>query len=162
GAGDRYGNAISSIIAPIPTHLPSATERLAFAHETLAAAKRRSRNAPPTLLSDVNEPIPTPIFGLAARGVIELVSSRFVQPPINLLISNLPGSPVRMTCAGAPLLSHYPLSVVFDGFAVNITVVSYQDGLDVGIVGDAQALPDAWDLMSDVRAELAELSELVR
>jgi diacylglycerol O-acyltransferase / wax synthase len=39
--------------------------------------------------------------------------------------------------------------------------VSYEDGLDVGIVGDAQALPDAWDLMSDFRAELAELAALV-
>jgi hypothetical protein len=33
--------------------------------------------------------------------------------------------------------------------------------LDVGIVGDAKALPDAWDLMADIRNELAELSRLV-
>jgi len=50
---------------------------------------------------------------------------------------------------------------VFDGFTLNITVVSYQDGLDIGIVGDAQTLPDAWDLMNDFRLELAELTELV-
>jgi diacylglycerol O-acyltransferase len=28
-------------------------------------------------------------------------------------------------------------------------------------VGDAQTLPDAWDLMDDIRLELAELSALV-
>jgi WS/DGAT/MGAT family acyltransferase len=159
-AKDRYGNAITSIIAPIPTHLPNAGERLAFAHETLARAKQRSREAPPTLMSDVNDPIPVPIFGIAARGLMELVSSRFVRPPVNLIISNVPGSPVRLSCHGAPLLAHYPMSLVFDGFTLNITVLSYQDGLNIGIVGDAQTLPDAWELINDFRLELAELTAL--
>jgi WS/DGAT/MGAT family acyltransferase len=160
-AKDRYGNAITSIIAPIPTHLSDASERLAFAHETLARAKQRSREAPPTLMSDVNDPIPVPIFGIAARGLMELVSSRFVRPPVNLIISNVPGSPVKLGCHGAPLLANYPMSLVFDGFTLNITVVSYQDGLDIGIVGDAQTLPDAWELINDFRLELAELTALV-
>jgi WS/DGAT/MGAT family acyltransferase len=160
-APDRYGNAISSIIAPIPTHLSSARERLTFTHETLARAKDRARQAPPTLMSDVNDPIPVPIFGFAARGLMELVSSRFVRPPVNLIVSNVPGSPVKLACHGAPLLAHYPTSLVFDGFTLNITVVSYDQGLDIGIVGDAQTLPDAWDLINDMRVELAELSALV-
>jgi diacylglycerol O-acyltransferase / wax synthase len=160
-AQERYGNAITSIIAPIPTHLSDARERLAFAHETLARAKQRASEAPPTLMSDVNDPIPVPIFGIAARGLMELVSSRFVRPPVNLIISNVPGSPAKLACHGAPLLAHYPTSLVFDGFTLNITVVSYEQGLDIGIVGDAQTLPDGWDLMNDIRAELVELSALV-
>jgi diacylglycerol O-acyltransferase len=160
-AKDRYGNAITSIIAPIPTHLSNPHERHVYAHENLDRAKQRALKAPPTLMSDVNNPIPVPIYGIAARGLMELVSSRFVRPPVNLIISNVPGSPVKLGCYGAPLLAHYPMSVVFDGFALNITVVSYQDGLDIGIVGDAQTLPDAWDLMNDFRLELAELTALV-
>lgn len=53
------------------------------------------------------------------------------------------------------------MSLIFDGFTLNITVVSYDQGLDIGIVGDAETLPDAWDLMNDIRAELAELSAVV-
>jgi WS/DGAT/MGAT family acyltransferase len=159
-AEDRYGNAITSITAPIPTHLASDRERIKFAHETFKDAKQRSREAPPTLLSDVNEPIPLPMFGIAARGLMELVSSRFVRPPVNLIISNVPGSPVKLECHGAPLLAHYPMSLVFDGFTLNITVVSYDQGVDIGIVGDAETLPDAWDLMDDIRLELAELAAL--
>lgn len=160
-AKERYGNAISSIVAPIPSHLTDPRERIEFAHGTFKLAKQRSREAPPTLLSDVNEPIPVPLFGVAARGLMELVSSRFVRPPVNLIISNVPGSPVPLTCLGAPLLAHYPMSLVFDGFALNITVVSYVQGVDIGIVGDAETLPDAWDLMNDLRLELAELITLV-
>ncbi|MGX9670539.1 wax ester/triacylglycerol synthase family O-acyltransferase [Mycobacterium sp. HM-7] len=160
-AGDRFGNAISSIIAPVPVHLSQAGERLSYTHETMTRAKHRTREAPDTLLSDVNDPIPVPLFGFAARALMDLVSSRFSRPPINLVISNVPGSPTPMTCSGAPLLATYPGSVVFDGFALNITVVSYQDGLDIGIVGDAQALPDAWELLADFRRELDDLSALV-
>jgi WS/DGAT/MGAT family acyltransferase len=160
-AKDRYGNAISSIIAPIPTHLASARERLTFTRETLTRSKQRAREAPPTLMSDVNEPIPVPIFGIAARGLMELVSSRFVRPPVNLIISNVPGPQVELTCFGAPLVAHYPTSLVFHGFTLNITVTSYRNGLDIGIVGDAQSLPDAWELMDDIRVELTELAGLV-
>jgi diacylglycerol O-acyltransferase len=160
-AKDRFGNAISSIVVPIPTHLDDSRDRLAFTHETLRHAKRRSGEAPPTLLSDVNDPIPVPVFGVAARGLMELVSSRFVRPPVNLIISNVPGAPVGLTLLGAPLLANYPLSVIFDGFTLNITVVSYQDGLDIGIVGDAETLADAWDLLVDIRSELADLVELM-
>lgn len=160
-AQDRFGNAISSIIAPVPTHLAKPVERLRFAHATMTDAKRRTSDAPDTLLSDVNDPIPVPIFGVAARGLMELTSSRFTRPPINMVISNVPGSPTRMTCFDAPLVATYPGSLVFDGFALNITVVSYHDGLDIGIVGDATALPDAWELLADFRRELDELSALV-
>src|SRR5262249_7063425 len=126
-----------------------------------APAKRRAKEAPPTLLSDANAPIPAPVFGFLASGLMELVGSRFVQPPVNLIMSNVPSSPVALESLGAPLLAHYPLSCVFDGFALNITVVSYQDGLDIGIVGDGQALPDAWDLIDDFRSEMAELSTVI-
>lgn len=160
-APDRFGNAISSIIAPVPTHLTKSVDRLRFAHQTMTDAKRRTSEAPDTLLSDVNDPIPVPIFGIAARGLMELTSSRFTRPPINMVISNVPGSPTKMACSGAPLMATYPGSLVFDGFALNITVVSYQDGLDIGIVGDAKALPDGWELLADFRRELDELSALV-
>ena len=112
-------------------------------------------------MSDVNDPIPVPIFGIAARGLMELISSRFVRPPVNLIISNVPGSPVKVTCYGAPLVAHFPLSLVFDGFTLNITVVSYEQGLDIGIVGDGQTLPHAWDLIDDFHHVLAGLTAAV-
>ncbi|NMO03584.1 wax ester/triacylglycerol synthase family O-acyltransferase [Gordonia sp. TBRC 11910] len=161
-AADRFGNAITSIIAPIPTHLDDAAARLDFAHHTLAAAKNRTQAAPPSLLSDVNDPIPAPIFGLAARGLVSAMSSKHTRPPVNLIISNVAGPRTGLSCHGAPLLVNYPLSVIFDGFALNITVVSYRDSLDIGIVGDAVAVPDTAELIDDMKAELAELNAQLR
>ncbi|MCE5288866.1 MAG: wax ester/triacylglycerol synthase family O-acyltransferase [Nocardiaceae bacterium] len=156
-----FGNSIGSIIAPLPTHLPDLKSRLEFSHHAMKAAKHRTHQASPTLLADVNDPIPSPIFGIAARGLMDLISSRLDTPPVNLVVSNVAGPPVQLTLAGAPLIATFPLSVVFDSFALNITVVSYQGGLDIGIVGDSVALPDGWDLIEDFHREIADLAALV-
>lgn len=156
-----YGNAISSIIVPIPTHLDDPRERVAFTADVMTRAKNRLKGMPPTLLSDVNDAIPVPVFDFAARGLMDLISSPMLRPPVNVIISNIPGSPNALRCGRTPLLAHYPLSLIFDGLALNMTVVSYQDGLDVGIVGDAEAVPDAWALMADVRSEMGDLTTLV-
>lgn len=64
---------------------------------------------------------------------------------------------VKLACYGAALIAHYPTSLVFDGFPLNITVVSYKQRLDIGIVGDSQTLADARDLFNDISGELATL-----
>jgi WS/DGAT/MGAT family acyltransferase len=158
---DRFGNEIASMIAPIPTHLPTLDERIAYAHEKLLHAKRRKEEAGPTLMRDINEPIPAPVFGIVAGGVMNLVSSRWVRPPANVLLSNVPGPKEALECGGAPLLAWYPISLILEALPLNMTVVSYHDGLDVGIVGDAKGLPDAWALVDDFRREMAGLSALV-
>lgn len=161
GASDRFGNEITSIIAPIPTHLDRPDDRLRFARDALAAAKRRTESARPSLLSDVNDAIPAPIFGIAARALVTAMSSKYSRPPVNLIISNVAGPPATLTCLGNPLVANYPLSVIFDGFALNITVVSYRDSLDIGIVADAAAMPDTAELIVDIRAELDELTAAI-
>jgi diacylglycerol O-acyltransferase / wax synthase len=74
---------------------------------------------------------------------------------VNLVISNVRGSPVPLFCAGARLEAQYPVSVVVDGVGLNITVLSYRGSLDFGVVGDRELVPDAWELIDDLRAELA-------
>jgi hypothetical protein len=70
------------------------------------------------------------------------------------------GSPTALRSDGCRILGQYPQSLVFDGIALNITVVSYVDGLDVGITADGEAMPDAWELLEDMRTELVTLATL--
>lgn len=158
---DRWGNELASMITPIPTHLPTLDERIAYARENLLHAKRRREEAGSTLMRDINEPIPAPVFGLVAGGVMNFVSSQWVRPPANVLISNVPGPQGALECDGAPLLGWYPISLILEALPLNMTVVSYNGSLDVGIVGDAKGLPDAWVLLDDFRKEMAELSARV-
>lgn len=59
------------------------------------------------------------------------------------------------------LEAQYPVSLIMDGVGPNITVLSYRDALDVGVVADRDLLPDAWSLIAQLEAELTELRGLL-
>ncbi|GJO08456.1 hypothetical protein NJB1808e29_40990 [Mycobacterium marinum] len=41
-----------------------------------------------------------------------------------------------MYLAGARLQAQFPVSIVIDGVGVNLTVLSYRDSLDIGVIAD--------------------------
>jgi diacylglycerol O-acyltransferase / wax synthase len=49
------------------------------------------------------------------------------------------------------------VSVVVDGVGLNITVMSYLDYLDFGIVADREQVDDVWSMMDGLRQALDEL-----
>lgn len=60
----------------------------------------------------------------------------------NVTISNVPGPRQTLYAAGAELLNIYPVSIAAHGLALNITVQSYRDQLDFGLIAGANVLPD--------------------
>jgi hypothetical protein len=75
----------------------------------------------------------------------------------NLVISNVPGPATPLYIAGAKIASMYPCSIPFHGMAVNITVESYCDRLDVGLIACRRAMPDVARLADGLAGALAEL-----
>ena len=76
------------------------------------------------------------------------------------MISNVPGPRSSLYCAGAELTANYPLSVIVDGVGLNITVVSYKNRVDFGIVGDREQIDDAWSFLEGAAHALQELENL--
>lgn len=63
-------------------------------------------------------------------------------PPMhNIVISNVPGPKRPRYIDGATVDQLYPLSVLFDGQALNITIISYAGVLCVGFTGCRDSLP---------------------
>jgi hypothetical protein len=77
------------------------------------------------------------------------------------VISNVPGPREPLYLAGAELLAAYPVSVIVDGVGLNITVLSYRDDVDVGIVADRDQIDDVWGLMRGLERALDELESAV-
>ena len=69
-----------------------------------------------------------------------------MNPPFNLIISNVPGPNVPLYSAGAKLLHFYPVSAVVDGQGLNMTVQSYNGSLDFGFISCRELVPDLWDM----------------
>jgi WS/DGAT/MGAT family acyltransferase len=154
-----FGNRISAMIVPIPTDVADPRDRLRRAHELLRSAKANHAALPASLLTDATSFIPPAVAALAARTTIDLLSR--TRPPLNLVISNVPGPREALFCAGARLEKLYPVSVVVDGVGLNMTVMSYRDHLDFGIVTDQGQIPDAWPFIDHLRTALEELQTVV-
>jgi WS/DGAT/MGAT family acyltransferase len=153
-----WGNRISMMIVPIPTNEPDPATRLRKTHENLRSAKERHSALPASLLTDATAFIPPTVASLAARNTVDILSR--TRPPLNLVISNVPGPRNSLYCAGAELQSNYPVSVIVDGVGLNITVVSYKNRVDFGIVGDREQIDDAWQFLEGAAHALTELEAI--
>lgn len=154
-----FGNRVSMMIVPIPTDEPDPAQRLRRTHELLRSAKERHSALPADLLTDATAFIPPAVAALAARTTMQILGR--TRPPVNLVISNVPGPRNPLFLAGAQLQATYPVSVIVDGVGLNITVMSYRDHLDFGIVADREQVDDAWELLDDLRAALHEFEAAV-
>ena len=152
-----YGNRILMLGAPFFTNIADPVERLRRTHDELRVMKERHRAMPAQLLQDVNHFIPPALFSRAARATFRLATSSAGRPQWNLVISNVPGPQFPLYCAGARLVAHYPVSVITDGMGLNITAMSYDGHIDVGVIADRDQIPDAWcfvDYLNDAISEL--------
>ena len=154
-----FGNRVSGMIVPIPTDVADPRERLLRAHEWMKLAKQDHEGLPASLMTDASTFVPPALHSRAARVAMEVMGR--VRPPLNVVISNVPGPPIPLYCAGAQLEANYPVSVITDGVGLNITVMSYRDKIDFGIIGDGDSTGDLWPLMETMRSGLDELCDVI-
>ncbi len=155
--GSTFGNRIAMMIPPLHTEEPDPDRRVALTHDAMRAAKERHQAVPATLLQDANHFIPPVLLARAARATAMVASSPRRGAGANVLISNIPGARERQYLAGAELTAHFPLSAIFHGLGLNVTVVSYCDQVDWGVAGDPEQIGDAWGLIGDIAAAQQEL-----
>jgi hypothetical protein len=92
-----------------------------------------------------------------ARAYSELGLARRVPPLCNLLVSSVAGPPVPLYFGGARLLDLYPLGPIYDGMGLNVTALSCEDRIDLGLVACREQLPDLWELAEGIPEALVEL-----
>jgi WS/DGAT/MGAT family acyltransferase len=153
---------ITNILGIIPVRLAgdsrSPLKRLREVHRSCAEMKEAvselSRNTVMayTLL----------IQGVAVVGDL-LGASSLLPPHGNILISNLPGSPVPLYLRGARLEEIYPISTIPPHMVLNITAFSYDGRMFFGMIGGYDAVPRLAELTDFLRDALQELeAEAVR
>ena len=151
-----FGNRVSGMIVPLPTHIEDPVERLMFSHETMNMGKVAHSALPAEAMRDISTFIPPALHARAARMATEL-SGRFTRPPWNTIVSNVPGPPVDLYCCGAKLEAQYPLSIISDGMGLNVTIMSYRDSVDIGITADREQSPEVQRVVAAMQDALKEL-----
>ena len=148
--------------ASLHTHVEDPTQRLRAIHQSMRVAKEQHEALPATLLQDFAQFAPPAVAARAARVIARATVANLVDPPFNVVISNVPGPQFPLSGVGSKLVANYPVSAINDGVGVNITVQSYNGSLDFGIIVCRELMPDVWDLMDDLRDELKILKEAAK
>ncbi|MGA9277947.1 WS/DGAT/MGAT family O-acyltransferase [Ilumatobacter sp.] len=156
---DVWTNRVSAIIAELPTNCDDPIERVARCRDAMKAAKRQFELLPAEAMMEASQLTSPVIAASAIRLVGRLKLADRVNSPINVVISNVPGPRDPLYFAGAKLDAYIPVSTISDGVGLNITVHSYEDRLDIGLISDRELVPDLWDLVDLHVDEIARLFE---
>ncbi|MET0911105.1 MAG: wax ester/triacylglycerol synthase family O-acyltransferase [Ilumatobacteraceae bacterium] len=156
---DPWTNRVSSIIAELPTNCDDPLERVARCHAAMDAAKRQMDLVPATALTDITQFTSPVVATSAMRLISRLKLADRVNMPANVTISNVPGPRQPLYFAGAQLDNYIPVSTIADGMGLNITVHSYMNKLDFGLIACRELVPDLWDMVDMHIAEIARLFE---
>ncbi len=154
---DRPGrNQVSGMFSSLETQIADPAERLRAIAESNSDAKEHSSAIGATLLQDWSQFAAPAVFGIAMR-VYARTSLTESRPVHNLVISNVPGPQMPLYFLGAEVEAMYPLGPIFHGSGLNITVMSLNGKLDVGIISCPELLPDLWDMADDFAVCMEEL-----
>jgi diacylglycerol O-acyltransferase len=146
------GNAIGAIVVNLATDREHGATRL----EEIARSSREAKK----ILGDLT---PTQVLAFSALQMLPLALTpipgfvKYTHPPFNVVVSNVPGPRGPLYFNGARLDGLYPVSIVLDGQALNITVTSRDRYLDVGLTGCRRSVPHLQRLLIHLESALAEL-----
>jgi diacylglycerol O-acyltransferase len=136
GSGEGGGNSIAVLQFPLGAAATNARERLAQVMRRTADLKEHVRRTDASALM---------IYTAAVHGIPALMEAlRVPRAPMlaTSVISNPFGMPQRLYLGGAELEMVLPVSMLAPGQSLNITAVTYDQGLQIGFLGLAAELPD--------------------
>lgn len=158
GQRDTQGtNQFTAMAVGLPVQLEDPAEQLrAIAHDT-RSAKELTNAVGVSTLQDVAQFMPPTVFNLAMRFYSGMRLADYHPPIQNAIISNVPGPPIPLYCAGARVDAVYPFGPLIEGAGLNVTVLSNMGNVDVGVIACRETVPDVWDLTDGFEEAVAEL-----
>jgi diacylglycerol O-acyltransferase len=147
-------NAVGFVVANLGTHLDDPAERFETIQQSMQAGKKVYSGLSAGEAALFTQLTSSPIVLTTLLGLGEML------PAYNLVISNVPGPRKPMYWNGAQVEGLYPASIVLHGQALNITLVSYMEQLDFGILACRRSLPHVQRLLDHLEESLQELEAL--
>ncbi len=141
GTHASVGNAITFLYARLGADVADPVERV----QAVKASTRQGKERLPAVGEQ-------PVGGLAMDAYTAALMLPFMaqaisgqggrgRPASNLVISNVPGPAETRYLDGSRLEELYPVSLLFNGQALNITGVSYDGQFNIGYTGCRDSLP---------------------
>ncbi len=136
-SGDAsVGNSIAFIYASLRSDIADPVARLHAVRASMEAGKARHEALPASAIDTFTLLLVGPYMMQIILGL-----GGYLRPSANLVVSNVTGPRQRLYFNGARVEQIYGPSVLFHGQALNITLSSYVDEINIGFTGCRSSLP---------------------
>lgn len=154
--GNEMGNALAFIYSTLGTDISDPLARIKAVSQSTDAAKAIHTG----LSASAIEPFTMLMLAPYMTEVI-LGLGGYTRAAANLVISNVTGPRERLYLNGARVEQIYGPSVLFHGQALNITMSSYVDEINIGYTACRESLPSIQRLAVYSGEALSELEEVL-
>jgi diacylglycerol O-acyltransferase len=144
------GNRIAVMRGPLPVYIEDPVARLRVVKQAMDGLKQSKQALGAEMLTSVQQFAPPTVLAQASR-------LNFSTRLFNLIVTNVPGPQFPLYVLGRELKDLYPVAFLPKDHALAIAIMSYNGGIDFGLLGDYDAMPDLDRLGEFIEASLDEL-----
>jgi diacylglycerol O-acyltransferase / wax synthase len=146
----QLGNRIAAMRGPLPVYVEDPVTRLQVVRHAMDGLKESKQALGAEVLAGVQALAPPTIFAQASR-------LNFSTRLFNLLVTNVPGPQFPLYVLGRRLRELFPVAFLPRRHALAVAIMSYDGGMDFGLLGDYDAMPDLERLGEMLSESLEEL-----
>jgi diacylglycerol O-acyltransferase len=153
------GNRLSNIFTSLRTDVEDPVARARAIHEVTGAAKELHQVLGPDLYESWSQYASPLVFAWMMRLYSRARLADRHRPPVNLIVSSVPGPRRPLAWPGGTLDAIYSVGPIIEGAALNVTAWSYVDRLHVGVLSCPALVPDTTAIATGLARELAALRD---
>ena len=156
GAGS---NQVTALFVSLCNTVPDALGRLRAIADATSAAKRFHREAQLADFVEMTKYVPPLVTWALSRALHEARAFEVLPPAFNLLVTTVRGIDFPLYFAGSELLEVIPFGPLAESAGLNVTAVSYNGTLEVGLAGEDRLVSGLAELPGLLEAAFAALAE---
>jgi diacylglycerol O-acyltransferase / wax synthase len=154
---DQFSNKVTNTTVTLATDLEDPVERLQAIHAESEQAKAMAHAGSKGMV-EMFQMMPPILVGTLMDSLPDDQGPQMLGA--NLIVSNVRGSPFPMYIAGARVENMCPMSILTAGMGINITCISYAEGMDFGIMVEPDLVPHHEDLAAELELAMAQYHAL--
>jgi diacylglycerol O-acyltransferase / wax synthase len=146
----QLGNRIAAMRGPLPVYIEDPVKRLDAVRRAMGGLKESKQALGAEVISRLNDFAPPTLLAQASR-------INFSTRLFNLIVTNVPGPQIPLYVLGRELQDVFPVAFLPENHALAIAIMSYNGGIDFGLLGDYDAMEDIEMLATGLSESLGDL-----
>jgi diacylglycerol O-acyltransferase / wax synthase len=149
---NQLGNKITIMVGPLPVYAQDPVDRQRIVADAMSDLKDSKQALGAELIAGLQDFAPPTVFAQASR-------LNFSPRMYNLLVTNVPGPQFPLYLLGRELRELVPVAFLAAEQTLAVAIMSYNGGVDIGLIGDYDAMPDLEDLGELFEEAIEELRD---